>query len=195
MNDTVTLISILADATPFALMVFIVLGLLLFAGRVFIPGLRVTIEMFEAQRSAWESLIERLDRVNARLVEELDKDLKAAVEANAALEKRVDTLEAQIADRDKRIDTLEAQIADRDKRIDTLEAQIAELSKANEEKDRVIAKLREDLDEVKREREALAKQRDELLARMDAIDEKQNGESKAVEKPGEKLPEKEKSNP
>jgi chromosome segregation ATPase len=149
MDETVTLVSILTEAAPLGLAVIllglIVLVTLMVILRVVVPALRTTIGMFDAQRTAWEKLVDAQNRFHTGLLEDLEL----------------------------RVDELERELELRDAQITTLEVEVGQLREDNRRKDQLIGDLKRELEAVKTDRDRVEGERDELRQRIEALERKQ----------------------
>jgi chromosome segregation ATPase len=155
------ILALLTETAPLVLAVLILAGvvlLTLYASiKVIIPALRETVEMFEAQRTSWRSLIDEQRKFNG--------------EQLASLEERIVELETQSKSQQEEIERLQAEDRRKAARITELEAEIEKLRAEDKKKSTRITELEAELQKVQAER-------DELRHRLDALE-------KVAEKPAE----------
>lgn len=159
--DITQILTILTETAPLVLAVLILSGVVLLtlyaSVKVIIPALRETVEMFEAQRTSWRSLIDEQRKFHERL----STDLEARI---AELEKESKAQQAEI----ERLQTEDRRKA---ARIAELESEIEKLRTEDKKKSGRIAELESELQKVQAER-------DELRQRLVALE-------KVAEKPGD----------
>jgi chromosome segregation ATPase len=155
------ILALLTETAPLVLAVLILAGvvlLTLYASiKVIIPALRETVEMFEAQRTSWRSLIDEQRKFNG--------------EQLACLEERIVELETQSKSQQEEIERLQAEDRRKAARLTELEAEIEKLRAEDKKKSTRITELEAELQKVQAER-------DELRHRLDALE-------KVAEKPAE----------
>jgi chromosome segregation ATPase len=177
MDNAEQILTILTDVAPLVLSTLILGGIVLFglwaAVKVVIPAMRETVEMAEAQRKMWLSIVEEQKRVNSALITEAQNDLTAERVERKKLEASFEEMKAELAHKD-------AIIAERDATIARRDAQIAEIlasqDKLQKTQDETIAQLRRELDTVKDDRKRVETERDELIKRIDALEAAQKTE-------------------
>jgi chromosome segregation ATPase len=166
--DIPQVLTILTETAPLVLAVIILSGVVLLtlyaSVKVVIPALRETVEMFEAQRTSWRSLIDEQKKYHERLSCELS-DRVTSLEAKSKMQ------EAEIERQKGEIERLQAEDKIKTARIAELEAEIEKLRAEDKRKSARIAELEAELQKVQAER-------DELRHRLDALE-------KVAEKPAE----------
>jgi chromosome segregation ATPase len=170
MDEAVGILQILTEVAPLALSTLILALVLLFvmwlALKLFVPMVRESIQMFEAQRNSWQAVIAEQNRINRLLSEELQHDLEEERAERKKLEARVAEMEAELARKDARIQELQAEVARH-------QAKITELQKALADKDMLIRNLRDELNHVQEDRKRVERERDDLLHRIEALEKAQ----------------------
>jgi chromosome segregation ATPase len=160
LGNTVDILTILTNVAPLVLSTIVLSAVLLFvmwaAIKIVIPAMREQVQLSEAQRSSWESIISEQKRLNSSLVGELRHDLEEERAARKALAVRVEELSTEVARKDARIAELQVE-------LDNLRRVVLQ-------KDSLVADLRRELDEMKRSRAELATERDALSKRIAVLE-------------------------
>jgi chromosome segregation ATPase len=163
MDNLPQVLKILTETAPLVLAVLILAGVVLLtlyaSVKVIIPALRETVEMFEAQRTSWRSLIDEQRKFHERL--------------SFDLEARIAELEKESKIQQDEIERLQAEDKRKAIRIAELESEIEKLRTEDKKKSSRITELEDELRKVQTER-------DELRARLDILEAaKRDGDKKA----------------
>lgn len=166
--DITQVLAILTETAPLVMAVIVLAGVVLLtlyaSVKVIIPALRETVEMFEAQRTSWRSLIEEQKKFHERISNELGARV-------TSLEAESKAQQAEIEKQRAEIERLQAEDKRKSQRIAELEAEIEKLRTEDKRKGARIAELEAELQKVQAER-------DELKQRLVALE-------KVAEKPAE----------
>jgi predicted RNase H-like nuclease (RuvC/YqgF family) len=163
MNEAVDILTILTDVAPLVLSTLILGSIVLFALwaaiKVVIPAMRELVQMSEAQRKAWQAIVDEQKRANKAITEEMQRDLT---------EERVERKKLAV-----KVAEMEAELLRKDTRIEEMQAELDQLRKTLSEKDAKIAELVAELNREKESRKRIEQERGELLHRIEALEKAQ----------------------